>query len=96
MHNESAVEDGWRGFKELCHAAVKEDKLEALLELFLTLEEQEDLALRFQLIKALLEGKSPQREIAKDLQISISKITRGSNALKTIKPIFREFLQAKM
>ena len=96
MHKESTVEDGWRGFKELCQAAVREDKLDALLELFLTMEEQEDLALRFQLIKALLEAKLPQREIAKDLQISISKITRGSNALKTIKPIFREFLQAQM
>ncbi|MBS0650873.1 MAG: trp operon repressor [Verrucomicrobia bacterium] len=96
MHNESAVEDGWRGFKELCRAAVGEGNLDALLELFLTLEEQEDLALRFQLIKALLEGKLPQREIAKDLQISISKITRGSNALKTIKPVFREFLQTRM
>lgn len=96
MNNESAVEDGWRGFKELCQAAVKEDKLDALLELFLTLEEQEDLALRFQLIKSLLKGKLPQRMIAKDLQISISKITRGSNALKTIKPIFKEFLQTQM
>ena len=96
MHDEAAVEDGWRGFKELCRSAVREDRLEPLLELFLTMEEREDLALRFQLIKALLEGNHPQREIAKELQVSISKITRGSNALKIIKPNFREFLQAQM
>lgn len=96
MQQGSAIEDGWRGFKKLCHAAVKEDRLEELFELFLTIEERQALALRFELIKALLEGKKPQREIAKDLQISISKITRGSNALKTIKSDLREFLHDQM
>ena len=92
----STVEDGWRGFIKLCRKGVKEGNLEELFELFLTLEEKEDLALRFQLIKDLLEGSKSQREISQDLQISISRITRGSNALKIIKPSLKEFLQGNM
>ena len=34
------------------------------------------------IIKALLEKKAPQRQIAEELNVSIAKITRGSNELK--------------
>ena len=43
--------------------------------------EYNDVVKRWQLIKKLDAG-IPQRQIAKDLHISISKVTRGSHALK--------------
>ena len=52
-----------------------------LLNDILTPQELESVAERWQLIQALASGK-PQREIAHDLKLSISKITRGSRMLK--------------
>ena len=46
-----------------------------------TEREKYDFALRWRLMKDLYEGKS-QREIARDLGISLCKITRGSKLLK--------------
>ena len=53
-----------------------------LFDLFLTKAEQEDIALRYNIITELLSGKKTQREIAKEFHVSIAKITRGSNALR--------------
>jgi TrpR family trp operon transcriptional repressor len=47
----------------------------------LTPAEIADIAARWALVKALKQ-KIPQREIAKDLGISLCKITRGSRELK--------------
>ena len=47
----------------------------------LTPAEIADIAARWALVKAL-QQKIPQREIAKDLGISLCKITRGSKELK--------------
>ena len=47
----------------------------------LTPAELADIAARWALVKAL-QQKVPQREIAKDLGISLCKITRGSRELK--------------
>ncbi|MDD5751023.1 MAG: Trp family transcriptional regulator [Candidatus Peribacteraceae bacterium] len=63
-------------------ASVKNEKeAEMLLQDILTPQELESVAERWQLIQALASGK-PQREIAHDLKLSISKITRGSRMLK--------------
>ena len=76
-------EDEWWRFIALC-TQIRDAKLFGeLLELFLTIEERQDLVRRYALVKLLLEGKKTQREIAAELKVSISKITRGSNALKT-------------
>ncbi|MDD5623695.1 MAG: Trp family transcriptional regulator [Candidatus Peribacteraceae bacterium] len=58
---------------------VEEAKL--LLQDILTPAELEAIAERWQLIQALASGK-PQRQIAHDLKLSISKITRGSRMLQ--------------
>ena len=55
--------------------------LRAFLVDLLTENEYKDVVKRWQLIKKLDAG-IPQRKIAKDLHISISKVTRGSHALK--------------
>jgi TrpR family trp operon transcriptional repressor len=64
--------------------------------LFLTIEEKEAMAARFLIVKALLEGKMPQREIAKTYKVSIAQITRGSNALKIIDAKLRKFLEKQL
>jgi TrpR family transcriptional regulator, trp operon repressor len=83
---------GWRQLIELCRHAHSDEELEKLFELLFTLDEQEQLATRVELLRALLKGDNPQRTIAEQLNVSIAKITRGSNALKTISPQLRQFL----
>ena len=51
------------------------------LHCLLTPAELADIAARWALVKAL-KHKIPQREIARDLGISLCKITRGSRELK--------------
>ncbi len=84
---------GWNGFLELCLKAKDKKSLSVLLELFLTHEEQTDLAMRYLIVKDLLKEEKTQREIAKDLNVSIAKITRGSNELKRLNEKLRAFLQ---
>ena len=55
--------------------------IEDLLRCLLTPAETADIAARWALVKALNQ-KIPQREISRDLGISLCKITRGSKELK--------------
>lgn len=54
---------------------------ELLLKDLLTPQEINSISERLELVRALAHGK-PQRKIAEDLGVSISKITRGSRVLK--------------
>lgn len=85
-------EDGWKMFLELCLETKKFSRLEELLNLFLTIEEKEHLSSRMQIIKALLSEELSQREISDEMKVSISQITRGSNALKIISNDLLKFL----
>jgi len=70
--------------KELCRALAStgdSELLGAFLSCLLTPAEIADIASRWALVKALREG-TPQREIAKNLGVSLCKITRGSRELK--------------
>lgn len=69
-----------------------ERQLEEFYELFLTSEERKDIAQRLEIVCELLKGENPQREIAKKLNTSIAKITRGSNCLKTASLDLKESL----
>ncbi len=82
----------WQDFIRLCRHAGSDQELKSLFELLFTKAEQDQLAMRVELLRALLKADKPQRAIAEDLQISIAKITRGSNALKSISPQLRRFL----
>lgn len=86
---------GWKEFITLCLAAKDDKQLSEIFDLFLTLEEKESLAMRLLIVKELLTGKKTQRQIAKDLNVSIAKITRGSNALKLINPHLLKLLKRK-
>src|SRR5689334_4683466 len=85
--------EGWQLFLELCCKIHSPEKMEKVFDLFFTIEEQELLASRCLIIRALLEKKSSQREIAENLGVSISQITRGSNALKIIDDDIRKVLK---
>ena len=50
-----------------------------------------DVASRWALVKAL-EQKTPQREVAKTLGISLCKITRGSREMKNPNQAFQKLL----
>ena len=87
-------EDGWRGFLKLCSDGKGLNELDALFGLFLTAAEREAISTRYLIVRELLRGEKTQREIAKDLNVSIAKITRGSNFLKTIGPDLRRLLKS--
>ncbi len=87
------AEDGWRGFLSLCSEAKNKEELNELFWLFLTAEEKKDLATRYLIIRELVKGEKTQREMAKDLKVSIAKITRGSNFLKMISKKLRRLLE---
>ena len=62
------------------------------LHCLLTPAEIADVAARWALVKAL-QRKIPQRVIAKDLGISLCKITRGSRELKKPNSAFRRIFE---
>ncbi|GAB1483600.1 hypothetical protein MASR2M78_24160 [Treponema sp.] len=80
---------------ELSHALSRtaDSKLiEAFLRSLLTPSETADVAARWALVKAL-DRRIPQREIAKELGLSLCKITRGSKELKKEDSPFRKMLE---
>jgi len=87
---------GWEEFLTLCLETNDTKMLCSLFDLFLTFEEKESLALRYLIIKELMGAKKPQRQIAKELNASIAKITRGSNGLKQATPKILRYLQDKL
>lgn len=87
------MKSSWKSFLTLCLKSRNTDELAYLLDCFLTIEEKNNISLRFDIIKALLAGKLTQREMAEKLDVSIAKITRGSNALKSLDPKLKLFLE---
>jgi TrpR family transcriptional regulator, trp operon repressor len=83
----------WLELIELISQIRSTKTLDGFFHLFFTIEERETLVSRFLIIKALLDGKLTQREIAKQYGVSISQITRGSNALKIIDDNLRKTLK---
>ncbi len=75
---------GWQRFTELTAEQQTPEAVQAWLELFLTAEERAAVTDRLLIVQALLCSDKPQRQIAKELGVSIAKITRGSNYLKTL------------
>lgn len=84
---------GWGKFIELCNEIKNENKLSSVFELLLTPQEKESIAMRYLIVRELLKGEKPQRTIAKELNVSIAKITRGSNELKRLSAPFVQYLK---
>jgi TrpR family transcriptional regulator, trp operon repressor len=78
---------------EMARALAKADP--ALIQDFfvclLTPSEMDEIAKRWALVKQIASGQ-PQREIAKDLGLSLCKITRGSRELKKESSAFKRML----
>ena len=87
---------GLSEFIKLCYLTEDEKKLATLFELFLTNEERESISLRYLIVKELLLQEKTQREIAKKLNVSIAKITRGSNELKRLDKKTLTYLHQKL
>ena len=66
--------------------------IEDFLRCLLTKPEIADIAGRWALVKALQQNK-PQREIARDLGVSLCKITRGSRELKKTDSAFKQIMK---
>ncbi len=84
-------EDGWRRFIHLCKTADPE-VLDELFKAILTHTERREIAFRMLVFRDLIRGEKTQREIAKDLPISLANVSRGSNVLKTMEPELRKLL----
>jgi TrpR family transcriptional regulator, trp operon repressor len=87
---------GWRNFINLCLATQDEKTLSSLLDLFLTQEEKESIALRCLIVEELLKQEKTQRDMAGYLHVSIAKITRGSNELKRMPAKLITFLKTTL
>ena len=83
-----------RNKKDISKILALMNKPEDITKIFneiLTPNEIRDINLRFELL-FLLKAKIPQRTIAKELGISLCKITRGSKLLKNKKSIIRKII----
>ncbi len=89
-------QSSWHEFLNLCSKIKTPEEFDHFFSLFLTFEERETMASRYLIIKALLEARLTQREIAETYKVSIAQITRGSNALKIISPEFRKSLEKRI
>jgi TrpR family trp operon transcriptional repressor len=81
---------------ELSQALAKinnSELIKSFLEGLLTPAERADIAARWALVKEL-ENKVPQREIARNLGLSLCKITRGSRELKKENSPFKQLLDS--
>ena len=78
---------------KFCAELKTPEQFDNFFELFLTINEREELLARYHITKELLKGEKTQREIAEQHKVSIAKITRGSNQLKVIDDKFKKFIQ---
>ncbi len=92
----SAENPNWKEFINLCRQAEDKEQLTELFDFLFSPEEKQTLTTRILLANVLLKGEKTQREIAKELNVSIAKITRGSNSLKRISDSLKSFLMKEI
>lgn len=86
-------DNGWQDFVAKCAKFNDPRDMETFFDVFLTMSEKEELAKRFNIIKELLLTTKTQREIAKDLKVSIANVSRGANVIKTYPSNLKELLK---
>ena len=79
--NDPRVNENFMELARVLSKVSEGNLMEDFLRCLLTQAEIADIAGRWALIKALRQNV-PQREIAKDLSVSLCKITRGSREMK--------------
>ena len=84
----------YRELTDILSKAKNKGEIQDILDFILTPEEKEQLRKRVLLTRVLLENGISQRDISKSIEVSISTITRCSNALKQVpnhvKDLFRK------
>ncbi|MDQ5921364.1 MAG: TrpR family transcriptional regulator, trp operon repressor [Pseudomonadota bacterium] len=73
----------WQAFVDKLLQLKTKEQLNEFLNVLLTLSEIDELSKRHAIICALLRNDKTQREIARDLKVSIANVSRGANELKT-------------
>jgi TrpR family trp operon transcriptional repressor len=92
--NDPRVNEHFAELAQVLSAASDSALVEDFLRCLLTPAETADIAARWALVKAL-EQKIPQREVARNLGLSLCKITRGSRELKKPNSAFRRILAVR-
>jgi len=87
------AKSSWHSFLISLSKAKNPAELSQLLDFFLTHEEKTAIADRYAITQGLLDETQTQRELAQILNVSIAKITRGSNALKTLDAKSKQLLK---
>ena len=83
--------------KDLIDSVVKIDsevEMESFFKELLTESEIETLSKRWRILRMLNEGTT-QRDIAKELQVSLCKVTRGAKILKNEKSVLAKMIKEK-
>lgn len=96
MKQDQIIESEWQRLLELFEKAKSTEELDEIFNLLITAEEKKDLINRYRIVRELIKGEKTQRQIAKDLNVSIAKITRGSNFLKTLTDDFYQYIKKKI
>ena len=60
----------WQEFLNFCSKLKTPERFHEFFELFLTINEREELLARYQIVKELLKGQRTQREIAEDFKVN--------------------------
>ena len=84
----------WVRVIRLLQSQQDEGALQALMGVLLTREERAAVGSRLAIMQALLAGDESQREIARRIGVSIAKVTRCSNYLKTLSDAEMAMIQA--
>ncbi|KEI35173.1 transcriptional repressor protein TrpR [Francisella sp. W12-1067] len=90
----NTIKDGWQQLVNILSENTDPQDISVICDFLLTKEEKEQLSKRVLLTKELIKKSKSQREISKEIGISICTVTRCSNALKDcptrVKKIFSE------
>lgn len=87
MHKELLSE-----LSNLFYSVRNRQEMESLIDGLLTPGEVEETTFRWRLVRRLLAGQT-QREISRELGVSLGKIARGSRLLKYGPPEFRRLVE---
>ncbi len=90
-NTEAQMEDNLSEIIDIFSRTTDKREMRSLFEDVFTDAERTDIAKRWYIFKELYKG-TPQRKIAKDMEVSLCKITRGSKTLKNDESVIKRVL----
>jgi len=90
-NTEAKMEDNLSEIIDIFSNTTDKREMRSLFEDVFTDAERTDIAKRWYIFKELYKG-TPQRKIAKDMEVSLCKITRGSKTLKNDQSVIKRVL----